>query len=587
MAEKRRATIKNIAKSQRAGKIPEWRVEDFQTIVSKNADAMIVLDHEGFVLYVNPATESLFNLLSVEMVGAYFGFPIILDKPVELHILRELKKFVAAEMRMVEVVWAGEPSYLLSFRDLTDRINAEQLTSKARDKLDAMVSERTRELSESNELLRREIAERKQAEVDREQLLARLKESSAKLENVNEELEVRSEELASQAEEIETTNEELRSNNEELQRVTESLQETSDYLVSMINNANASIIVWDPRFTITRFNRAFERLSGYTASEVIGRHLSMLFPKDSIDSSLDKIKKTLAGEQWESVEIPIQHKYEGIHIALWNSANIYDNDKELLATIAQGQDITERKRVESELAEAKAQAELYLDLMGHDISNLHHIMMMQLELAREILDRNGKIGCDDRDLIDIPVKTLEKASRLIHNVRKLQKLRSGEYSPEVIDLAKILEEVLLTYSDIRGRKIKVNSALGEGYLVLANPLLKDVFSNLVDNAVKHSSDPLEIGAYIHKIGLNGSSYYRVTIEDNGNGIPDDKKDEVFNRFKRGQTKARGTGLGLYLVKSLVESFDGYVEVQNRVMGDYTKGTRFLVYLPWIKADKDA
>ena len=86
----------------------------------------------------------------------------------------------------------------------------------------------------------------------------------------------------------------------------------------------------------------------------------------------------------------------------------------------------------------------------------------------------------------------------------------------------------------------------------------------------------------HQGQPNGNLFYRVAIEDNGSGIPDDKKEEVFQRFKRGQTKAKGTGLGLYLVKSLVEGFGGYVEVQNRVLVDYTKGTRFLVYLPGIK-----
>ncbi len=62
---------------------------------------------------------------------------------------------------------------------------------------------------------------------------------------------------------------------------------------------------------------------------------------------------------------------------------------------------------------------------------------------------------------------------------------------------------------------------------------------------------------------DGNSYYRVAIEDNGNGIPDERKEEVFHRFKRGQTRARGTGLGLYLVRSLVEGFGGHVEVQSR------------------------
>ncbi len=432
----------------------------------------------------------------------------------------------------------------------------------------------------------RDITERKQADQEREQLLEQLKERSDELQKTNEELEVKGEELAAQAEEIESANEELRTNNDELQSVTDSLRETGVYLESLINYANAPIIVWDPRFTITRFNHAFERLSGYTANEVIGKHLSILFPPDSSDESLDKINKTLEGEQWESVEIPIQHKYGSIRIALWNSANIYDTEEKLLATIAQGQDITERKQVETELYEAKAQGELYLDLMGHDISNMHQIIKMRLEMAQELIDSNGKLERDDREYIDVPVKTLEKAARLIDNVRKLQKHRSKEYGLESVDLAKVLEEVLHMYSTIPGRDITINYAQNRECVVRANPLLKDIFSNLIDNAVKHSSGPLELGVDIHKVGLNGSTYYRVSIEDNGHGIPDDKKDEVFQRFKRGQTKARGTGLGLYLVKSLVEGFGGYVEVQNRVLRDYTKGTRFSVYLP-VAGEKNA
>ncbi len=304
----------------------------------------------------------------------------------------------------------------------------------------------------------RDITERKRADQEREQLMGQLKERSDELQNTNEELEVKGEELAAQAEEIEAANEELRTNNDELQSVTSSLRETGVYLESLINYANAPIIVWDTNFTITRFNHAFERLSGYTANEVIGKHLSILFPPDSSDESLYKINKTLEGEQWESVEIPIQHKYGSIRIALWNSANIYDTDEKLLATIAQGQDITERKQVETELYEAKAQGELYLDLMGHDISNMHQIMKMRLEMAQELIDSNGKLECDDREYIDVPVKTLEKAARLIDNVRKLQKHRSREYSLEAIDLTKVLEEVLHMYANIPGRYTTINYA---------------------------------------------------------------------------------------------------------------------------------
>ncbi|WP_424358878.1 PAS domain S-box protein [Methanocella sp. MCL-LM] len=425
----------------------------------------------------------------------------------------------------------------------------------------------------------RDITEVRQAEEERERLLKQLEAKTSELEDVNEELEVKNEELAAQTEEIECANEELRTNNEELQRVTESMREAQEYLESLINNANAPIIVWDPKFTITRFNRAFEWLSGYTAKEVLGRDLSILFPLESRDESLGKIKKTLDGEQWDSVEIPILHKSGNIRIALWNSANVYSSDHSLLATIAQGQDITARKQVEKALEEEKAQAELYLDLMGHDISNLHQIALMQLELAGNIMNTRGKLEAGEKEIIDTSYKTLLRAARLIDNVRKLQKLKLGEYSLEIVDMARVLEDVLNEYSSIPGRDVKVKFAQKSRCLVRANPLLRDIFSNLMDNSIKHSRDPLEIGVDMDRVGQNGSTYYRVAIEDNGNGIPDDKKGEVFQRFKRGHTVAKGTGLGLYLVKSLVEGFGGHVEVQNRVLGDHTKGTRFIIYIP--------
>ncbi len=435
--------------------------------------------------------------------------------------------------------------------------------------------------------LEKEISERGRAEAERERLLEQLKAKTSELEKANEALGIKTEELAAQAEEIECSNEELRTNNDELLKVTASLRETQDYLESLINYANAPIIVWDPGFIITRFNRAFERLSGYAAGEVLGKDLSILFPPESRGESLDRIKRTLAGEQWESVEIPIRHKLGGTRIALWNSANIYAASGSMLATIAQGQDITARKQAEKELEEEKAQAELYLDLMGHDISNMHQVAMMHLELAGDTMSTRGRLEAEDKALIDTAFRTLERAARLIDNVRKLQKIKSGEYRMETVDLAKVLGGVLDVYSGIPGRNITINYTPNGECPVRANPLLKDVFSNLVDNAVKHSGDPLVIYVDICRIGLNGNSYYRVAIEDNGNGIPDEKKDEVFQRFGRGQTKARGTGLGLYLVKSLMEGFGGYVEGQNRILGDHTKGTRFLVYLPTIEEEINA
>lgn len=135
-----------------------------------------------------------------------------------------------------------------------------------------------------------------------------------------------------------------------LRKAEEELGETRDFLESLLEYANAPIIVWDPDLHVTRFNRAFERLSGYRSTEVIGKKLSMLFPEDSREASLVRIAQAVSGEFMETVEIPILRQDGQVRLVLWNSANIYDQGTDVLrATIAQGQDISEQKLSEEAL----------------------------------------------------------------------------------------------------------------------------------------------------------------------------------------------------------------------------------------------
>jgi len=129
----------------------------------------------------------------------------------------------------------------------------------------------------------------------------------------------------------------------------EALRETNEYLNNLFDYANAPIIVWDPEFVITRFNHAFEDLTFRSEQEVIGQQLLILFPEDSRKRSLLQIKKTLEGERWEAVEIPILIKDGSTRTVLWNSANIRDMEGRIISTIAQGVDITERKLAEEVL----------------------------------------------------------------------------------------------------------------------------------------------------------------------------------------------------------------------------------------------
>ncbi len=174
---------------------------------------------------------------------------------------------------------------------------------------------------------------------------------------------------------------------------------------------------------------------------------------------------------------------------------------------------------------------------------------------------------------------MNRSARLIDNVRNLQKLRKGEFKEECIDLNDLLSNIVKEYEFmVPSHAIEFRD--NGPRCVMANKLLRDVFSNLVGNAIKHSKgNGINIDLKLENASENGKNYYKVSVEDNGPGVPDDIKDKVFNRLQRGQTKTRGLGLGLYLVKSLVDSYHGKVWVEDRVEGDHTKGSRFVVLLP--------
>jgi PAS domain S-box-containing protein len=151
-------------------------------------------------------------------------------------------------------------------------------------------------------------------------------------------------------------------------RAEEQLRETTEYLDSLLTHASAPIVVWDPDLRITRFNRAFERITGHTEGEMRGRHVNTLFPPGIGEQSLTLVRRAAAGDRWESVEIPIIHEDGTVRTILWNSANIISPDDRLIATIAQGQDITERKHAEIRVQESEAKLRALFEALPIGIS---------------------------------------------------------------------------------------------------------------------------------------------------------------------------------------------------------------------------
>ncbi|WP_424358819.1 PAS domain S-box protein [Methanocella sp. MCL-LM] len=251
-------------------------------------------------------------------------------------------------------------------------------------------------------------------------------------------------------------------------------------------------------------------------------------------------------------------------------------------------DVSERKEAERELAKSrieantsKEQTELYLDLMGHDINNLNTVAMGSLELAISNLEEAGRFRPEVKALLERSMESLKNSSELISNVQKLQRARAEGLALQTVDMAAVMEDAVGKFRTGRERNVKISFSRGPGCSVQANELLKDVFTNIIGNAIKHSSSErnLMIKISLDTVEDDGDRYCRAIIEDNGQGIPDETKSLLFKRYVRGKTKAKGSGLGLYLVRTLLDLYGGTIQVEDRVPGDYTKGAKFVVMIP--------
>jgi PAS domain S-box-containing protein len=361
----------------------------------------------------------------------------------------------------------------------------------------------------------------------------------------------------------------------ERKKAEDALSETRNYLENLFNHANAPIIVWDPSFKITRFNHAFEHLTGQIAEEIIGQRLEILFPESSRDSSLSKIERTLVGEYWESVEVPILHKEGDVRIVLWNSANIYANDgKTLIATMAQGTDITERKNAEEDLHRAKEKAEFAMRAKSQFLANMSHEIRTPLNaiigMTGLLLDMN--LNPDQRDCAETVRKSGDMLMALINDILDFSKIEEGKRDLErqPFDLKSCIEGSMDLVAPTAAEKyITLNSAISDQVpkkVVGDVTSLRQVLVNLLGNAVKFT-DVGEISVSVDcQPQLDGRILLHFAVMDTGIGIPQDCLGNLFQSFSQVDAsltrKYGGTGLGLAISKKLVELMGGTIWVES-------------------------
>jgi len=237
-------------------------------------------------------------------------------------------------------------------------------------------------------------------------------------------------------------------------------------------------------------------------------------------------------------------------------------------------DVSSRKEAERRLREKNEQLVLLNRLVRHDIRNDMGVALGWLNVAVE--DAAPEV----RERLERVEDAAEHAVELTHSVRDLMNVIEGDEPAETepVELRPVLEsQVERARESDEHATVEVAAPLPD-VTVRANAMLSSVFDNLLTNAVRHSDR--ESPTVTVEADDRGETV-RVAVADDGPGVPDDRKEEIFARGEQG-IESSGSGLGLYLVATLVDAYGGDVWVEDRE----PTGALFYVELPTVEAGRD-
>lgn len=327
--------------------------------------------------------------------------------------------------------------------------------------------------------------------------------------------------------------------------------------------------------SIKEVNSKLCQMLGYSRDELLDRGVRILYPTNEEFEYVGREQHRQIAESGTGTLETKWVRKDGRIIDIFLSLTPIDPQDMSQGITFTALDVTEHKQAEDALKEAKARAELYVDVMSHDVGNINQSILGYLELALTMCSLRE----DQKEFIEKPIELVKYISDLIGNVRKLQRVMSGEIKPEAIDLGEVIAMAISRRLCVPGRDISVVYTPVTGYYVLASELLKDAFLNLINNAIVHSRGSLVVNISVSTTMINGKKNYSVAVEDNGPGIPDELKRNILISMRDVKDHTVRRGLGLQFVKALTDIYHGKVRVEDRVPGDRAQGSRFVITLP--------
>jgi PAS domain S-box-containing protein len=387
----------------------------------------------------------------------------------------------------------------------------------------------------------------------------------------------------------------------EQKRAEEAAHDAYHRMIFHLENSPLAVIEWDPDFRVSRWSESAERLFGWKAEEVIGKHVGdwhFVFDED-VDAVEQVTNRQRVGEELQGVQRNRNYTKNGaVLYCEWYNSVLLDDARNLVSVLSLVLDVTARKMAEEERAallvrerDARRQAQESDRLKDEFLATLSHELRTPLTsiLGWATMIRNGDV---EESNFDRAIETIERnaraQARLIDDLLDVSRIITGNLRLDIrpINLVSVVEAAKDGLRPTaEAKRITFETEFEqETCLVKGDPnRLRQVIWNLVLNAIKFTPRGGNVTIRLECIEPNA----RLTVCDTGDGISAEFLPYVFDRFRQAEgsvtRKQGGLGLGLAVVRHLVELHGGNVMAASRGAG---QGSTFTVDLPLAEERRD-